>query len=212
MQEPVHPPALASVWSRLNDAPIVRGQGSYLFDEQGNRYLDFTSGIGVSSTGHCHPRVVEAVQQQASQLLFGQMNCVLPKITQQYAEVLQAHTPATIETFFFSNSGSEAVEGAGKLAKVATGRTNVISFDGGFHGRTSMAMSLTASKSIYRAGFQPLPSGVFVAPFPNAFRYGWETERAVVGPLTKIWTTCPVFERIDKLTGCPQSLVREEFQ
>lgn len=179
MQKSAHPSALASVWSRLNSAPIVRGQGSYLFDEAGNRYLDFTCGIGVTATGHCHSEVVKAVQQQAGELLFGQMNCVLPEISVRYAEVLNAHTPSTIESFFFSNSGAEAVEGAVKLAKVATGRTNVISFDGGFHGRTSMTMALTASKSVYRAGFQPLPAGVFVAPFPNAFRYGWEVEEAV---------------------------------
>ena len=171
--------ALSKVWGRLNNALIVRGQGSYLFDDQDNRYLDFTSGIGVNSTGHCHPKVVAAVQAQASQLLFGQLNCVRPRITEQYALALQGITPASIETFFFSNSGAEAVEGAVKLAKVATGRTNMIAFDGGFHGRTAMTMALTGSKNIYRSGFQPLPSGVFVAPFPNAFRYGWEPDPTV---------------------------------
>ncbi len=179
MKNSVSEIALSKVWGRLNNALIVRGQGSYLFDEQDNRYLDFTSGIGVNSTGHCHPKVVAAVQAQASQLLFGQLNCVRPRITEQYALALQGITPASIETFFFSNSGAEAVEGAVKLAKVATGRTNMISFDGGFHGRTAMTMALTGSKNIYRAGFQPLPSGVFVAPFPNAFRYGWEPDATV---------------------------------
>ncbi len=179
MQDSKNDRALASVWGRLNDAKIVRGEGVYLLDEEGNRYLDFTSGIGVISTGHCHPRVVAAVRQQADQLLFGQMNCVLPKITEQYAERLQKHTPESIETFFFSNSGAEAVEGAVKLAKVATGRPNIISFDGGFHGRTAMTMALTASKKVYRSGFQPLPSGVFVSPFPNAYRYGWDVDHAV---------------------------------
>jgi len=179
MQNSVSEVALSKVWGCLNKAIIVRGQGSYLFDEQDNRYLDFTSGIGVNSTGHCHPKVVAAVQAQASQLLFGQLNCVRPKITEQYAQALQAITPKSIETFFFSNSGAEAVEGAVKLAKVATGRTNMIAFDGGFHGRTAMTMALTASKNIYRAGYQPLPSGVFTSPFPNAFRYGWESDQAV---------------------------------
>ena len=171
--------ALSQVWGRLNNAIIVRGQGSYVFDDQGNRYLDFTSGIGVTATGHCHPQIVAAIQSQASQLLFGQMNCMLPEITMRYARALEAATPDSIEAFFFSNSGAEAVEGAVKLAKAATGRTNLIAFEGGFHGRTSMTMALTSSKKTYRAGYQPLPSGVFISPFPNAFYYGWESDQAV---------------------------------
>ncbi|MCP4081030.1 MAG: aminotransferase class III-fold pyridoxal phosphate-dependent enzyme, partial [Planctomycetaceae bacterium] len=162
MQSTFNDTVISQVWGRLNNAIIVRGEGSYIFDDQGNRFLDFTSGIGVTATGHCHPQVVAAVQSQASQLLFGQMNCMLPEISLRYAQALDAATPASIESFFFSNSGAEAVEGAIKLAKAATGRSNVIAFEGGFHGRTSMAMALTTSKKTYRAGYQPLPSGVFI--------------------------------------------------
>lgn len=179
MQSTFNDTVISQVWGRLNNAIIVRGEGSYIFDDQGNRFLDFTSGIGVTATGHCHPQVVAAVQSQASQLLFGQMNCMLPEISLRYAQALDAATPASIESFFFSNSGAEAVEGAIKLAKAATGRSNVIAFEGGFHGRTSMAMALTTSKKTYRAGYQPLPSGVFISPFPNAFYYGWESDQAV---------------------------------
>jgi 4-aminobutyrate aminotransferase len=82
-----------------------------------------------------------------------------------------------LDGFFFSNSGAEAVEGAIKLARQATGRPNVIVFQGSFHGRTVGTMSLTTSKTIYRAGYQPLMPGVFVAPYPYAFRYGWSDER-----------------------------------
>ena len=184
--------ALSDVWGRLNNSIIVRGEGSYILDDQGNRYLDFTSGIGVTATGHCHPQIVGAIESQASQLLFGQMNCMLPEITLRYANALRGKTPDSIETFFFSNSGAEAVEGAVKLARIATGRPNVIAFEGGFHGRTAMTMALTSSKKVYREGFQPLPAGVFFAPFPNSFYYGWtcqETVRFCLGQLERLLQT-----------------------
>ena len=184
--------ALSDVWGRLNNSIIVRGEGSYILDDQGNRYLDFTSGIGVTATGHCHPQIVGAIVSQASQLLFGQMNCMLPEITVRYATALRGKTPDSIETFFFSNSGAEAVEGAVKLARIATGRPNVIAFEGGFHGRTAMTMALTSSKKVYREGFQPLPAGVFFAPFPNSFYYGWtcqETVRFCLGQLERLLQT-----------------------
>ena len=171
--------ALSDVWGRFNNSIIVRGEGSYIFDDQGNQFLDFTSGIGVTATGHCHPQIVGAVKAQASQLLFGQMNCMLPEVTLRYATALRAKTPSSIETFFFSNSGAEAVEGAIKLARMATGRPNVIAFEGGFHGRTAMTMALTSSKKVYREGFQPMPAGVFFSPFPNSFYYGWSREETV---------------------------------
>jgi 4-aminobutyrate aminotransferase len=169
--------ALSPVWSRANDLVAVRGEGAYLYDEDGNAYLDFTTGIGVTNTGHCHPRVVEAIRQQAGLLLHGQANIAWhPPLLQLVAE-LQTIVPAHIDGFFFSNSGAEAVEGALKLARSATGRTNVIVFQGSFHGRTVGTMSLTTSKTIYRAGYQPLMPGVFVTPYPYAYRYGWEEEQ-----------------------------------
>ena len=171
--------AISSVWGRLAKTPIVRGEGSWVYDIDGRAYLDFTSGIGVTATGHCHPLVVQAVQEQASKLLFGQMNCMLPEKTVEYSHAIREATPNSIDTFFFSNSGSEAVEGAIKLAKVSTGRPNVIAFQGGFHGRTAMTMALTSSKGIYREGYQPLPSGVFFSSFPNAFRDQCEPDVAV---------------------------------
>jgi 4-aminobutyrate aminotransferase len=169
--------ALSPVWSRANNLVAVRGEGAYLYEEDGNAYLDFTTGIGVTNTGHCHPRVVEAIRQQAGLLLHGQANIAWhPPLLQLVAE-LQTIVPAHIDGFFFSNSGAEAVEGALKLARSATGRTNVIVFQGSFHGRTVGTMSLTTSKTIYRAGYQPLMPGVFVTPYPYAYRYGWEEEQ-----------------------------------
>lgn len=170
---------LAPVWTHLTHLQPVRGHGVYLFDAEGHRYLDFTSGIGVINTGHCHPQVVQAIQEQASQLLFGQMNCVIPPITVRLAEKLNAITPPHIDRFFFANSGAEATEGCVKLAKAATGRPNVIVFQGSFHGRTHLAMAMTTSKTVYRHKYQPLPSGIFVAPFPYTYYYGWDEHTTI---------------------------------
>jgi 4-aminobutyrate aminotransferase len=130
----------------------------------------------VTNTGHCHPRVVEAIRKQAGLLLHGQANIVMHKPMLELVNELRTIVPPVIDGFFFTNSGAEAVEGAIKLARMATGRTNVIVFQGSFHGRTVGTMSLTTSKTIYRAGYQPLMPGVFVAPFPYAYRYGWDEE------------------------------------
>lgn len=170
---------LANVWTHLSEAVIERGEGVYVYDRQDQQYIDFTSGIGVTNTGHCHPRVVNAIQEQASKLLFGQINCVIPSKSMELAERLHPLLPDGLDTLFFSNSGAEAVEGAIKLAKVATGRANIISFQGSFHGRTAMTMALTGSKTVYRGGYQPLPSGVFFAPFPYAYRYGWDEQTTI---------------------------------
>jgi 4-aminobutyrate aminotransferase len=155
-----------------------RGEGVYLFGEDGRRYLDFTAGIGVTSTGHCHPRVVEAVREQAGTLIHGQYSTVLHRplltLTERLGEVL----PAGLDSLFFANSGSEAVEAALRLSRHATGRPNVVVFHGSFHGRTVGAASMTTSSTKFRAGFAPLMGGVVVAPFPTAYRYGWTEEEA----------------------------------
>lgn len=169
---------LSPVWSRYTEIVAVRGEGAYLYDQNGNAYLDFTTGIGVTSTGHCHPKVVQAICDQAGKLIHGQANIVRHPPLLELVGELQQLAPQGLDGFFFSNSGAEAVEGALKLARHATGRPNVIVFQGGFHGRTVGTMSLTTSKTIYRAGYQPLMPGVFVAPYPYAYRYGWEPEQA----------------------------------
>ncbi|MFT5370431.1 MAG: 4-aminobutyrate aminotransferase, partial [Candidatus Latescibacterota bacterium] len=160
---------LAPVWTHLSQSVIVRGEGPYLYTNTGQRLLDFTCGIGVTNTGHCHPRVVEAIQKQAQELIFGQVNCVISEPVLKLTDTLRSIMPQSLDGFFFSNSGAEAVEGAIKLAKAVTKRTNIIAFQGGFHGRTALTMALTGSKTVYRAGFQPLPSGIFFAPFPYAY-------------------------------------------
>ena len=170
---------LSPVWSHLTQIQPVRGEGIYLYDEQGNQYIDFTSGIGVTNTGHSHPQVVEAIQKQAPNLLFGQMNIVVVPQFVTLSEKLNAITPDGIDSFFFTNSGAEATEGAVKLARHATGKRNIIVFQGSFHGRTHQTMAMTTSKYIYREDYQPLPGGIFVAPFPYSYYYGWDEEETI---------------------------------
>jgi 4-aminobutyrate aminotransferase len=168
---------LSPVWSRIFSIEVDHGEGCFLVDIQGNKYLDFTCGIGVTNTGHCHPKVVEAIRKQAGILIHGQANIVIHKPMLELVSELKTVVNPTLDGFFFTNSGAEAVEGAIKLARHATGRTNIIVFQGSFHGRTVGTMSLTTSKTVYRAGYQPLMAGVFVAPYPYSYRYGWNDEQ-----------------------------------
>ncbi|MBN2548694.1 MAG: aminotransferase class III-fold pyridoxal phosphate-dependent enzyme [Anaerolineales bacterium] len=168
---------LSPVWTHYTPIIAERAEGCTIYDLDGKAYLDFTCGIGVTNTGHCHPRVVEAIRQQAGSLLHGQVNIIVHRPLLELVSELQSIMPPSIDGFFFSNSGAEAVEGAVKLARQATGRPNVIVMQGSFHGRTVGTMSLTTSKTIYRAGYQPLMPGVFVTPYPYAFRYGWDEEK-----------------------------------
>ncbi|AEF42044.1 aspartate aminotransferase family protein [Hoyosella subflava] len=157
---------------------VDHGEGCYLYGTDGRRYLDFTAGIGVTSTGHCHPRVVEAARAQVGSLIHGQYTTVMHKPMLELVEKLGEVLPEGLDSLFFSNSGSEAVEAALRLARQATGRPNVIVFHGGFHGRTVAAASMTTSGTRFSAGFSPLMAGVHVAPFPTAFRWGWSEEEA----------------------------------
>ena len=170
---------LSPVWPRSWTLMVERGEGPYLFSTDGTRYLDFTCGIGVTSTGHAHPRVVRAIQEQAARLLHGQPTIVLNQPLLQLVEEMLTVAPAPLDSFFFTNSGAEAIEGAVKLARHATHRPNLIVFQGSFHGRTNLTMAMTTSKTIYRAGYQPLVGGVFVAPFPYCYHYGWDEDTTV---------------------------------
>jgi 4-aminobutyrate aminotransferase len=171
--------SLAPVWGRSWTLHVQRGEGAYLFDVDGRRYLDFTCGIGVTNTGHCHPTVVAAAQAQTAQLIHGQANIVYHEPMLRLASTLKTVLPPTLDTFFFANSGAEAIEASVKLARQVTKRTNIVVFAGSFHGRTIGAMSLTTSKTAYRAGYQPLMPGVFVAPFPYRYYYGWSEAETV---------------------------------
>jgi 4-aminobutyrate aminotransferase len=148
--------------------PLVprRALGSVVEDADGNLFLDCNAGIAVTSTGHCHPRVVAAVQQQAGELLHYSASDFYLPIYSRMADALAATAPMSGPVrVFLTNSGAEAVEGALKLARYATGRPYVISFFGAFHGRSYGAMTLTASKAKYHQGFGPLVPGVLHAPY-----------------------------------------------
>ncbi|WP_030106020.1 aminotransferase class III-fold pyridoxal phosphate-dependent enzyme, partial [Actinoalloteichus caeruleus] len=151
----------------------VRGSGVYLYDAEDRTYLDFTSGIGVVNTGHCHPRVVEAAQRQVGKLIHGQYTTVLHEPLLELTERLGEVLPAGLDSVFYLNSGSEAVEASVRLARHVTGRQNIVVFQGGFHGRTMGAAALTTAGTKFRAGLGPLMPGAAVSPYPFAYRYGW---------------------------------------
>jgi 4-aminobutyrate aminotransferase len=169
---------LSPILKQATPVLAARGEGVHLYDEAGRRHLDFTAGIGVTSTGHCHPRVVKAAQDQVATLIHGQYTTVmhrpLLRLTERLGEVL----PEGLDALFYLNSGSEAVEAAIRLARHATGRQNIVVFHGSFHGRTMGAASLTTAGTKFRAGIGPLMPGAAVAPFPQAYRYGWSEEEA----------------------------------
>ncbi|MFJ5624436.1 aspartate aminotransferase family protein [Peribacillus loiseleuriae] len=135
--------------------PVVKAEGSYYFGADGKRYLDFTSGIAVENVGHRHPKVVAAIKESADHLIHGPSGVIIYESILKLAEELQGILPGKLDNFFFANSGTEAIEGALKLAKHVTKRPYVISFTGNFHGRSMGALSVTTSKSKYRKYQQP---------------------------------------------------------
>src|SRR5512140_2660816 len=146
------------------------GKGSEVWDVDGNRFLDFMAGIAVTSTGHAHPKVVKAIQDQAEEFIHISSDFYHPKWI-ELAERLNEIAPFDeAAVSFMTNSGTEAVETAIKLARYHTGRSNFIGFTGAFHGRTMGAVTFTASKPAYHGGFYPLMPGVVHAPFPNPYR------------------------------------------
>ena len=159
--------------------PLVakRGRGALVEDVDGNRFLDFTAGIGVVATGHCHPKVVQAIRKQSAELVhMSGTDFYYPGLA-ELARKLSLLTPgAGPKRVYFGNSGAEAVEAAMKLARIYTGRSQFIAFTNAFHGRTLGALSLTASKPVQRRGFGPLIPGVTHIPYANCYRcaYGLE--------------------------------------
>jgi 4-aminobutyrate aminotransferase len=159
--------------SYTRDYPLVakRGRGAVVEDVDGNMFLDFAAGIAVCSTGHCHPKVVAAIQEQAVELIHMSGTDFYYENMPRFAEKLAATVPgAEAKKVFFTNSGTEAVEGAIKLARYATKRDKFVAFYGCFHGRTMGSLSLTASKSTQRKGFGALLGGVEHIPYPYAYR------------------------------------------
>jgi len=154
----------------------VRAEGCVIEDIDGNLLLDFNSGIAVTSTGHCHPDVVKAVQEQAGKLIHYSADFYIPVYAQACAELARIAPIKEKCRVFLGNSGTEAIEGAVKLARFATGRQDLVAFLGAFHGRTYGSVSLTASKAKYHAGFGPMLPGVYHAPFGKVADLAWFDE------------------------------------
>src|SRR5215468_8624407 len=155
-------------YTRIYPLVVARGSGAVIEDVDGNLFLDFTAGIAVTSTGHCHPHVVAAIQDQAAKLLHmsGTDFYYRPQI--DLAERLAKLAPGdSANRVFFTNSGAEALEAALKLARWHTGRSRAIAFFGAFHGRTYGAMSLSGSKLVHRRGFSPLVPDIHHTPYPR---------------------------------------------
>jgi 4-aminobutyrate aminotransferase len=160
-------PSLAEDWPEL---PVEKARGVYLYTSDGHKYLDFTSGIGVTNVGHCHPRVIEAAQRQMEKMIHSAVGITLHETLFTLCDRLREVLPGDLDMFFFGNSGAEAVEGALKLARFVTQRPALIAFQGGFHGRSLGAASVTSNKSKYRMHYQPLFPGVYFAPYAYPYR------------------------------------------
>src|SRR6267143_2136496 len=163
--------AMSPSFTRAYPFVMDHGTGCWVTDVDGNRFLDFTAGIAVVTTGHSHPRVVAAIEEQAHRFIHMSGTDFYYSSEIELAERLEAKIlPGTPAKVFFTNSGAEAIEGAMKLARFTSGRPSYIAFIGAFHGRTFGALSLTASKASQRRRFAPLLSSVFHAPFPTEAR------------------------------------------
>src|SRR5271168_4994822 len=162
---------LSPSYTRCYPLVAARGEGAMIEDVDGNRFLDFNAGIAVASTGHCHPKVVAAIEEQSKRLIHMSGTDFYYENMVQLAEKLASLAPgAGPHRVYFGNSGTEATEAAIKLARYHTGREKFIAFYGSFHGRTMGALSLTASRVVQRKRFGNLVPGVYHATFPNSYR------------------------------------------
>ena len=165
---------------------VTRAEGTRVWDVDGKEYLDFTSGIGVLNTGHRHPCVVRAVREQLDRLMH---TCFQVAMYEPYVELaarLCGLVGGARKAVLFT-TGAEAIENAVKIARAHTRRSAVIAFSGGFHGRSLLALTMTASSPAYRQNFGPFASDVYHAPFPDEYR-GWTSDKAI-GALEELFST-----------------------
>jgi 4-aminobutyrate aminotransferase len=178
---------LTPVLGRYFERSWARGEGHRLYDTDGRAYLDFANGIAVSVLGHRHPAVTAAIHAQVDQLMAPCAAMGYAESTVRHAKLLAEFLPEPLDSIFFMNSGSEAIEAAIKLARRVTGRPGIIAFRGGFHGRTIGAASITSSNINYRLGYEPLLPGVYLSPFPSVYRdFDGDEARAVEVSLTHL--------------------------
>jgi acetylornithine/succinyldiaminopimelate/putrescine aminotransferase len=170
---------------------IVRAEGLYIYDKSGRRYIDGIGGISVCNTGHCHPRVVQAIRDQADQylhlLVYGEL-VQSPQV--QYASLLAAQLPPSLNSVYFTNSGAEATEGAMKLAKRVTGRTDIVAFNQSYHGSTQGALSVMGDEN-WRNAFRPLLPGIRHVEYNSAAALEAITDR----------TACVIAETVQAERG-----------
>lgn len=185
-------PSFSADWPLL---PVERADGAYLYTTDGKRYLDFTSGIAVTNVGHGHPKVLAAARAQMEKFSHSAVGITLHEPLLQLTQALTGVMPTGMEMFFFGNSGAEAVEGALKLARYVSGRPGIIAFEGGFHGRTYGAASVTSVKSKYRNHYEPFVPGVYFAPYAYPYRCPWgeDDESTIAWSLAGIQT---LFDRL----------------
>ena len=161
---------VAEPLSIYHSVVIERGQGATLTDVDGNTFIDFTGGVGCLNVGHSHPRVVEAAQEQLDRFSHTDFTIVPYEVYVRLAERLCELAPIANAKAAFFNAGTEAIENAIKFARVHTGRPAVIGFEGGFHGRTLLSLTLTSKTHPYKAGLGPFAPEVYRVPFPNDYR------------------------------------------
>jgi 4-aminobutyrate aminotransferase len=162
--------ALSPVLGRYFERTWVRGEGHRLWDDEARSYLDFACGIAVTGLGHAHPRVTRAIHDQVDRLVHVSNGLGYVEPVSRLATDLADTFPDPLDTVMFVNSGTEAVEGALKLARRVTGRPGFVAFDGAFHGRTFGSASITSSNLNYRAGYAPFVPGVSIVPYPRPYR------------------------------------------
>ena len=217
-------PHLTPVLGRYFEREWSHGQGHRLFDTAGRAYLDFANGIAVTALGHVHPRVTAAIHTQVDRLI-GPINAIgFTEPISRLADELAATFPAPLDSVMFLNSGSEAIDGALKLARRVIGRPGIVAFRGGFHGRTFGATSVTSSNVNYRFGYEPLLPGVHLTTFPAVYRgFAGDEDAAVAGAMADLRTlattdipaaavACVLIEPVQGeggFTGAPPAFLRD---
>lgn len=171
--------SLSPILKQATPVVVEHAAGSWIRGTDGRDYLDFTTGIGVTSTGHCHPDVVAAAQEQCARIIHAQYTTVMHQPLLELTDKLGEYLPAGLDSVFYASTGAEAVEASVRLARMATGRPYIVTVQGGFHGRTVGAASLTTAGTRFSAGFGPLMSGVATTAFPDALRLGMTEADAV---------------------------------
>jgi 4-aminobutyrate aminotransferase len=178
---------LSPAMARYFERTWSHGDGHRLYDTDGRAYLDFATGIATTILGHRHPAVTAAVHAQVDRMLHVMSGLGYIEPVSRLAELLARSLPDPLDTVFFGNSGAEVIDGALKLARRSSGRPGIIAFQGGFHGRTYGALSITTSSLNYQAGHGPLLPGVHIAPYPSAYRdFDGDEEAATAGALAAL--------------------------